>query len=847
MGKSKGSRQLCEALIRADTEKDVISLLSDAGYWDRPELWRSYGDIENNWGQSANQQSFAEAALAEKIVNAVDARLINECRVRGIDPKSKSAPSSIRSAIAQFFENGSGDQMAIGGRVDEWTGQEIRKTAQDITLCATGVRPAGLNITIADRGEGQTPDSLPDTILSLSKSNKMYIPFVQGQFNQGGTGALRFCGEENLQLVISRRNPELLLRRGKRDGHWGFTIVRRERPRDGRRNSVYTYLAPVGVGAGYEKHRGGVLSFVAEDFGIFPGNDGPYDQPARYGTAIKLYEYKYRGEKSNILRGKSLLSRLDLLLPEIALPVRIYEYRRNQNDDFLKPGSRETTLLGLLRRLKDSDNVEEIFPISLPFSPEGQRLVARVYAFKPRGAARDEEGDGDKGNSRKRLGGARGYRKNEGVVFTRNGQTQGSLPKDFFRRDSVKMKPLADDLLVFVDCDELSDDVREDLFMPSRDRLADNEFKSALIDALGKALRDCEQLKTLRNRRQRERIDERLKDDRPLTKVLQSLIKSSPNLTTLLELGQRISAPFNTMSTGSEESTHFKGEFYPSFFKIKGEEYGTLHKRTCQINQRLRFTFETDARNDYFIRSIERGSFALAWDNGMNVSTNASYVGPNLKNGIATVTLDLPDEIKVGDEITFVTTTKDSSGVFENRFLVTVKPERRISPVGDKRKRRPPTDRPGRERERPRQLAPPQIKRIYRDEWENHDFDESTAMKVELLGYEGENESTEIYQFKVNMDNMPLLNEIKQKGLEDSSARNQFLYANVLVGLSLLLDKSSGESQIQNGNEESGATPVEETIDKICHALAPFLLALTSLGRSNLGEDEGIEGLEEVG
>src|SRR3546814_8640188 len=53
-------------------------------------------------------------------------------------------------------------------------------------------------------------DRLPDTILSLSKSNKQYIAFVQGQFNQGGTGALRFCGKNNLQLVISRRNPAFL-------------------------------------------------------------------------------------------------------------------------------------------------------------------------------------------------------------------------------------------------------------------------------------------------------------------------------------------------------------------------------------------------------------------------------------------------------------------------------------------------------------------------------------------------------------------------------------------------------------------------------------------------------------
>lgn len=107
-------KKLCEALLSADTEDDVIRLLQNAGYWDKPELWRYYGDVDNNWGQTGNQQSLAEAALAEKIVNSVDARLINECRVRGIDPKSDAAPKTIRMAVAWFFEGGSGTKMATG-------------------------------------------------------------------------------------------------------------------------------------------------------------------------------------------------------------------------------------------------------------------------------------------------------------------------------------------------------------------------------------------------------------------------------------------------------------------------------------------------------------------------------------------------------------------------------------------------------------------------------------------------------------------------------------------------------------------------------------------------------------
>jgi hypothetical protein len=90
-------------------------------------------------------------------------------------------------------------------------------------------------LTISDAGEGQTPARMPDTFLSLvDKSNKLRIPFVQGKFNMGGTGVLKFCGESSLELILSRRDPEIVARGKENDStsqRWGFTIVRRERPK----------------------------------------------------------------------------------------------------------------------------------------------------------------------------------------------------------------------------------------------------------------------------------------------------------------------------------------------------------------------------------------------------------------------------------------------------------------------------------------------------------------------------------------------------------------------------------------------------------------------------------------
>lgn len=841
------SKLLCEALLNADDEDSVINLLGQAGYWGRDELWRHYGDVENNWGQGGNQQSLAEAALAEKIVNSVDARLINECRMRGIEPTSAEAPATIRVAVAQFFEGSKGDKIATGGFVGEWGEAETRKIADEITLCATGVRPAELNITIADSGEGQSASRMPDTILSLNKSNKMYIPFVQGQFNQGGTGALRFCGKHNLQLVISRRNPDLLDEGVCASDHeWSFTVVRRERPAGGRKNSIYTYLAPVGVGEDAEGRAGRVLSFPSDSFGIFPDDEGPYKRHAAYGTAIKMYDYKFMGERSNILRGKSLLSRLDLLLPELALPVRFYEYRKDKRGSYLDVGSRRTTVSGLLRRIKDTPNIESGFPVSVPLQPQGEKLIAHIFAFVPEGTARDGD-DNDENGKAKRLGGARNYRKREGVLFLRDGQTQGTLPKDFFRRDAVKMKPLADDLLIFVECGDLSDPVREDLFMPSRDRLAENDFRSSLVDALEKTVRECQELRDLRNQRQQERVKARLEDEQPLADVLQSLIQSSPNLTTLLELGQRISAPFNTQRTGSDEKAQFKGEVYPSFFKNKGYEYGTPAELTRPVNHRVRLTFETDARDDYFTRSAERGSFDLTYFDSGRIEKKASINGPKLKRGIATVMLDFPDEAKIGEQMTFIARVSDAFRTFENQAVVNVKPPADYT-GGGTGSRKPPNKNTGKERERPMEVAPPRIKRVYRDQWEAEDFGEFTAMRLEPVGYT-DDESAELYEFKINMDNTPLLNESKQKRLDEDRFRllsEQFLYANVLIGLSMLLaDKKTREESTDDSDEPKET--VEERIGRTCDALAPFIPALVSLGASDLELDDRVEGLEDVG
>ena len=237
----------------------------------------------------------------------------------------------------------------------------------------------------------------------------------------------------------------------------------------------------------------------------------------------------------------------------------------------------------------------------------------------------------------------------------------------------------------------------------------------------------------------------------------------------------------------------------------------------------MRLIFETDARDDYFARRIEGGVFSLVWLDLLGNERRLSTVGPNLRRGSASVSVTLPDSVQVDDTMSLIARITDTRNKFENPIEVTIKPWAEHQEGSKKHKdRKSPTRTQGDDRERPRELATPKIDTVYRDRWEAVKFDEYTAMKLETEYDTVDNETT---VFRVNMDNAPLLNEIKLRRLDDTSARKQFLYGNVLVGLSILLQDKNQELPTDT------QIKVEDRIEITCQALAPLMLSITSLAQ----------------
>lgn len=811
------AKALCEKLISAESEDDVIALLTAAGYWDDPGCWRYYGDSELNWSQAGGQQGRADFALNEKTINAIDSVLTLKCLQQGIDPESSAAPQSIRSAVAQFIEQGSGKVTAAGGRIEDWPQSFRTQVAENISVFTTegqgakrGTKP---NVNIADLGEGHTPEAFPTTFVSLGRRNKAMVPFVQGKFCQGGSGAIRHCGERKLQLVVSRRNPALLASSGvptnypkhDTDDHWGFTVVRREQADVKSRVPALTYLAP--LGAAEHPRRGRVLRFKADAMPIFPKGDVAYQRSVEAGTLIKLYAYQLKST-GNILRRDGLLYKLDLLLPDPALPIRMHECRKRAHGEGEKGVStQETTMSGLVARLQKSDNLEDAPPISMPITVRGKQVVARVFAFKA-----------GKGET---------YRNNEGVIFTVNGQAHADIKASIFTRKRVGLQRLYKDLLVVVDCSSLDANERDDLFMSSRDRVAEESpIFTELERSLEDALHDHPGLRELKNRRAQEDLEQQLGDNKPLEAVLKRLFKNSPALAKLFGKGVRLPNPFKQEKKESETKPP-KLHTHPSFFHFAGRAADEPLVRTAHIGQKCRLMFVTDVEDSYFTRKYDPGVLAFRQTSAEGSTPVQTYIGPNLVQGRASLSCDLPATAKPGDVLAYeVIVTDETTGrVFTNALTLNVAPAQQSKPNKSGKPSQPPGAASGSDVADQGGIQLPSVVRLKKSspKWAEHFADDNDCLDVIN---DGSGNDT-LYSFYLNEENRALQTELKGSKGNAEVLLKQFEIGAVLVGMALLhAHNTTPKLATDEGDTKDEEENVLKRIQQTTRALAPVLLPM---------------------
>ncbi|HUU00984.1 MAG TPA: hypothetical protein VM425_06050 [Myxococcota bacterium] len=684
-------KAIFKELLIAPTEKDVNEVtLSFPGVFDNRANWNPLGGNESNFGVVENQQSSPIASLIEKIINSIDAILTRRCMEAGIDPTSPEAPRSMEEAVKQFYHKDTDSWH------ETWDMPDFRRVqAEEIQILANGPKN-DTSLVVYDNGEGQHPDDFEDTFLSILRGNKNDIPFVQGKYNMGGTGAIVFCGKKRYQLIGSRRFTG--------DGDFGFTLVREhpmtEHEAATKKNTWYEYL----------KIDGQIPHFSIDTMDL-----GLRGRRFKTGTILKLYSYDL---PSGARSPRELNQSINEFLFEPALPLYTIDTpERYPNDKALA-----RHLFGLKRRLEQDDSkyVEESFSEDFESSDIG-RMKITCYIFRSKVDERTVKET--KATIQREF-----FKNNMAVIFSLNGQVHGHYTSEFMTR-SLKMALLKNHLLIHVDCINMRYGFRKELFMASRDRLKDGEetrlLRSSIADILKKG-----RLQEIYKKRK----DSISLESGDTSELLKSFTRSIPLSTDLLKLLQDTfkidvqkakvkGKEAKKKEKQKEEKKPFKPERFPSFFCLAGN--GTEAKPAAKIplGSMRSVKFLTDVEDQYFDRTHEPGELqiSLLSFKPNETSGGKSQGEPKQLSELVDVSKSSPREgqirialaptqnIQVDDMIQMKAILSGPGSEFEERFWVKIVA-----------KDNPPERKKKEEEIRPESLGLPQYHLVYREPHDSH-------------------------------------------------------------------------------------------------------------------------------
>ena len=570
-------KELLNKLLAAESEDAVVSVLNSSSLLTDQNRWRYLGNMVNNQSIVQAQQSSATAALVEKITNGLDAILLKYCKAEGIDPRSANAPENMSDAVDRYF-----------GEIDD---KDIRKVAEEnLILYATGskARPC---LSLYDAGEGQLAENFPKTFCSLISgtadgSYKGAIPFVQGRFNMGGTGVLPFCSDKyKLQLIVSRVPPEV----AKSEKHeWAYTLLcffaSKQAP-------SWRYL----VGAD-----GKILTAGLAPLGLVPKRSAksgeicpPRERAVPSGTLIKMYDYK--APKSNVC-GELFRKVADYLLNP-PLPLRIIECRSDYRANVMG-----VNVWSRFDRWVTQKRLEEGFEegasISIKLST-GEIIPAEVRVFKEDKDAGDDQDQPQ-----------------TGLRALINGQSHASRDAQFFRTKAVNKEHIAGSMLVTLDCSDLGQDSRNNLFMSNRETFREDPLLKELFDKLQKELAGHEGLSQLDLKRYEEKIKNAIDDEEGIS-ALEELLSTDPDLADLFGTKKvgKVAAKTSTNGAGGKipgEPVPYKGFEFPTF--IYRSDKSTVALLNVPAGEVGHAGFKTDVKNNYFSRHKHRGQYTITGD-----------------------------------------------------------------------------------------------------------------------------------------------------------------------------------------------------------------------------------------
>ncbi len=566
--------------------------------------WVPVGGEKTN-ARSIDLASEGSRPVVERLTNAIDASLELHClKDSPLDP-----PNSPREGLRRWFGAPDGHISSLSEERRQELANQIR-----VSLAESG-HPKKPTILFRDRGLGQHPDDMPSTILGLGSGNKLEKHYLCGAYGQGGSTTYAWC---EYSVIVSRREPALLSP-GQQD-EIGWTVVKYDNP-PGAKNNVYLYL--VKPDGSFPRMS---LESVGEDF-----------PPGTYIAHIAYELGKYSGRMT--LVGYRLLN---FLLFDPILPFWLDDERWRERRQI--PGN--------LSRLRQSGHVEYSNLYEADSGDlAGLRVRYWVMKVKPR-----ERGESFSYYLDSYL---ESERSPHTIVITLNGQVQGVMDKGFLKAN-LGLSFLSNYLLVQVECDDLSLNMKRRLFVSTRERVREGEDRLELLRReVMQVLTDDEQVQHLeRARREQHLAASDAGAEARVRRILDRYITAAQT-TDAGQRGEEGTSPVHTYEPNEPPTILEIATPGDPLQLLPGEEKTLL--------------IRCDGANDLLTRRTQRARFAASFSTGSGI--RVSHTGL-LHNGKLRVRADIPDIIPVGtqDELRCTLELANGTTLSDQRLCVVVAP-----------------------------------------------------------------------------------------------------------------------------------------------------------------------------
>ncbi len=793
-------KETCLKLLAAESEAAVSEIIASDKSFSNLDNWEPLDGRETNFNVTSNQASDGGKALTELMTNMVDAVLVKHAFLKGINPKGENAPQTMYEAVDQLIKNLHGGRLVNLDYNDSW----LRDFAQkNLVVGITGAKTKKQGLpcyTFVDNGEGQKPEDFKSTFLSLSAGNKKSIPFVQGKYNMGSSGVLRYCGRHWYKLIISRRFDG--------ESNWGWTLMRR-RPSDPDELPIAEYFVlPSSMIPSFEDS-------ILYPFGLTNGKryDGVH---LSAGTVVKLYDYQV-GSRFISFRGAREAFNENLV--ETILPFRLLDFRQTPTT---ARGRKAVTERGgeralgidprpfygmefLLLRSHQEDELtegedgtafgEDRISVGNVSDPNLGEIAISAIVLKALPGWLDE---------RQRI---------NRIFHTVNGQVQFKQTRGFLSQN-CKLPALKDRVVIIVDASKLNFYAHNEVWKGDREHISNTLLGEQYKKVVTKTIQESQTLKSLQHKIAEQELKRATSAES--NSLFQKLVDADPNLAGLLSnRDPEIRLPSSGGKNGPDHGGgDFDGKYSPTF--VRFEERFHSNSVLIPINKSRPIGARTDAENGYLNRPDNCGKVILP------EAVHAKFgIRQHLQNGRLTLYLDpLDEELNVGDTIRMKLGLNDGAmphPVETQEILIRIGDETFKPPSPKPPKPRPPHSGEEGENEGDGPNAPTrglpkcvllmndgrEIEGYPTEKWPEG-FSESDGGIISDLGENG-------VIYKINYDNVYHLNYRKQ---QRGRVAQNVVTEKYILGMRILMlgfEHAFRGSKTENGSERS----IEEFADEI--------------------------------